>query len=344
MQKLCPVVLFLLLIMACSGSNPPPRHVEEKKIDSGKLHLPATFTGDLPCADCPGIRHHLDMWPDGAYHLERQWVGRSDIRTELGQWRVDRKRHLLTLTGPDGSTQFEIKSSKRLRLLDAQGNEIESKLNYDLKRTGKFTPDDVSVAMGGTVWLRDDATRFTECMTGRTYQLTTDGDFARVRQAWLDRAHGGPIYMTVEGVIRQREILVTRFINAWPAESCERSRASASLTNTYWRIDHLLGDAVTVEAGSREPRLSLSSGPDGAHYTATVGCNEMPGAFATAGDGITFSATKGPLIGCTAEQEAMEKKLAQALEHTRRWRIIGNTLEFMDESGATTVLFEAVYL
>ncbi|TNC65377.1 copper resistance protein NlpE N-terminal domain-containing protein [Rubellimicrobium roseum] len=27
------------------------------------LRLPATFTGTLPCADCLGIRTHLDLWP-----------------------------------------------------------------------------------------------------------------------------------------------------------------------------------------------------------------------------------------------------------------------------------------
>ena len=50
--------------------------------------LPATFVGELPCADCPGIRHQLDLWPDGAFFLRRTYLGR-----EPGQ-RLRRDRRL----------------------------------------------------------------------------------------------------------------------------------------------------------------------------------------------------------------------------------------------------------
>jgi hypothetical protein len=33
--------------------------------------LPATWAGDLPCADCPGIRHQLELCPDQAFCLRR---------------------------------------------------------------------------------------------------------------------------------------------------------------------------------------------------------------------------------------------------------------------------------
>jgi len=51
------------------------------------LRLPATFTGTLPCADCEGIAHHLDLWPNQAYHLRREWLGREGdaVRDEIGR-------------------------------------------------------------------------------------------------------------------------------------------------------------------------------------------------------------------------------------------------------------------
>ncbi|MGD8511510.1 MAG: YbaY family lipoprotein, partial [Gammaproteobacteria bacterium] len=39
-----------------------------------RLRLPATFRGTLPCADCPGVSHHLDLWPDRVFHLRREWL------------------------------------------------------------------------------------------------------------------------------------------------------------------------------------------------------------------------------------------------------------------------------
>ncbi len=41
--------------------------------------LPATFVGDLPCADCSGIRHQLELFPDQAFFLTNDvpWQGRG---------------------------------------------------------------------------------------------------------------------------------------------------------------------------------------------------------------------------------------------------------------------------
>ena len=41
------------------------------------LQLPASFLGVLPCADCPGVKHHLDLWPDNVFHLHREWLERE---------------------------------------------------------------------------------------------------------------------------------------------------------------------------------------------------------------------------------------------------------------------------
>ena len=39
--------------------------------------LPATFAGELPCADCPGIRYQLDLLPAGRSILRRTYLGRE---------------------------------------------------------------------------------------------------------------------------------------------------------------------------------------------------------------------------------------------------------------------------
>lgn len=62
------------------------------------LRLPATFRGDLPCADCEGVRLHLDLWPDQVFHLRREWLGKDPVRGEVGRWRVDPARRALLCT------------------------------------------------------------------------------------------------------------------------------------------------------------------------------------------------------------------------------------------------------
>jgi hypothetical protein len=40
--------------------------------------LPATFAGDLPCADCPGIRYQLELFPRQAFFLRMAYLAQGD--------------------------------------------------------------------------------------------------------------------------------------------------------------------------------------------------------------------------------------------------------------------------
>lgn len=203
-------------------------------------------------------------------------------------------------------------------------------------------PDDVFAAMGGELELREHRLYFTECLSGHSYTVASEGDIGRTHQASVD-AGGEPVYVTIEGSINGDHVVVRRFINAWPGENCERARANASLVNTYWRVDRLGGDAVRTAEGMREPHVILRA-EQNARYGATVGCNQMGGNFLVDGERITFSPGPTTLMACPPPLDELERRLGGALARARHWRIIGNTLELMDESRASLALFEAVYL
>ena len=40
--------------------------------------LPATFTGDLPCADCPGLRYHLNLFADQSFFPQNDLSGAGE--------------------------------------------------------------------------------------------------------------------------------------------------------------------------------------------------------------------------------------------------------------------------
>ena len=42
----------------------------------GLGELPASFTGELPCADCPGIRYDLNLFPDKSFYLRMTYLER----------------------------------------------------------------------------------------------------------------------------------------------------------------------------------------------------------------------------------------------------------------------------
>jgi len=108
--------------------------------------LPATYAGVVPCADCPGIRWTLNLYPDGVFrqrleYLERSVDGRPARFDDSGRWTLEANGGLLVLRGDGGSTDlFAPRGDDTLRKLDAEGREIPTTLNYDLKRAPAFAP------------------------------------------------------------------------------------------------------------------------------------------------------------------------------------------------------------
>ena len=67
----------------------------------GLAGLPASFEGDLPAADGPGIRYHLDLFPDQAFALRLTYLDRKDDTRldDIGNWMVSADGGTLTLRG-----------------------------------------------------------------------------------------------------------------------------------------------------------------------------------------------------------------------------------------------------
>ena len=230
------IALSLAIVAGCGGVTPRPSSGDADPASAAAalgLRLPATFRGDLPCADCEGIRHHLDLWPDQVFHLRREWRGRDLVRDDIGRWRTDPARQTLMLrSGGEMALQFEIKSPDRLRLLDTRGAPIVSTLPYDLAGA-PLAPTELRLALAGEMTYLADATRFTECLTGRSYPVAPEGDVVAMQRAYLALAEapGARLYVSFDGTIAERarmegagserSVVVDRFGAAAPGRRCE---------------------------------------------------------------------------------------------------------------------------
>jgi len=65
-------------------------------------------------------------------------------------------------------------------------------------------------------------------------------------------------------------VVIERFAEVWPGETCGTPMARAELTNTYWRLVRLGSDAVVPSAGAGS--LTCASCP------ATTACRARPAA------------------------------------------------------------------
>lgn len=337
---------------------PSRRGGEETSIGAHGLELPASFIGVLPCADCEGIAHHLDLWPDQGYHLRRTWLGEEgdNRRDELGRWYADPARNAIVLYGAgEMPLQWEVKGPRRLRQLDMEGKPIESELDYDLVSDGTLSQTDLEgLFLGGMMRYMADAASFEECLTGKSYPISMEGAYIDLERAYLEdrEGPGEPLYVHVEGSLvarpvmegpPRRSLVVDRFIKTRPGITCERQRANAALTNTYWRIDSLRGVAVERQPDTREPHIVLHE-RDGPSYAATVGCNRLAGSFTHKGDSLTFGSGMATLMACPPPLDALERELSAVLAEVRRFRIAGETLVLLNGADDVVALLSAVYL
>lgn len=216
-----------------------------------------------------------------------------------------------------------------------------------------------STTMLGDLVYMADAARITLCDVS-SLPFAMEADWIRMERAYTAtvKPAGSPLHVSFEGHVAKRPtmegdgteaaILVTRFIRAWPGENCERSRADASLVETYWRAVLLAGLEAGTVAGRKEPQLRLRAGEAATHaagdYTATVGCNVVSGRYSVNVASLRFAAGAMTRMACPPPLDALERGLVDTLSRTASWRIKGPTLELFDAGGASVGLFQAVYL
>jgi uncharacterized lipoprotein YbaY/heat shock protein HslJ len=318
------------------------------------LRLPATFTGDLPCPDCEGIRYRLNLWPDQVFHLRRGWIGAGRQKDTIGRWSVEPKQRALVLRGAGETLSFRIVGDDRLQLQQPDGTAAPGAEPQLLTASSELEPFDLHLPLRGMLTYVDDEARFTECLTGRDYRLVKEGDYDALEHAYLAAGAEaeGPIMTSFEGGILDETdwsdepdgpgVMVERFIGIWPGETCEGVVDTASLTNTYWKILRLGDTELAVQEGRREPNLVLREGDP--RFTATVGCNQLIGSYALADDRLSFGPGASTRMACLPPLDAWEAKLAEVLTESAGWRIDGQTLELLDATDTPIALLQAVYL
>ncbi len=97
-----------------------------------------SFSGTIPCADCPGIDATVTLNADGTYTTHDAYQERDTSFDSSGTWTVEDagKRIRLDPNSKDEQDRlFEVVSDDALRMLDIDGNPIQSGLDYSLTRT-----------------------------------------------------------------------------------------------------------------------------------------------------------------------------------------------------------------
>lgn len=342
------VICGTFLAQSAIASEPTP--------DSYGLELPQSFSGVLPCADCDGIRHHLDLWDDGVFHLRREWLKGDEalVRDDLGRWEPVSERPALVLRGgAEAPLIFDVTGPAKLRATDIDGNSIASDLPYDLAGLGQLEPTDIAMTLTGEVIYLADAMVFEECLTGRSYPVSMEGDYLSLELAYLDAREepGAPVFSLIEGQIVSREgmeggprptIVVDQFLRTEAGAVCMQ-KSEQVLADGEWRILSLLGQDVPRLEGGRDAILTIAG--SGSQWGATVGCNQMRGALEVGTDGrISFGQGMSTMMACPPPLDEAERALSDVLAIAASYELSSDTMKLFDAEGVPLATLAATNL
>jgi copper homeostasis protein (lipoprotein) len=355
-QLLFTVAAATSLIVAC-GRTPAARETTgtPAPAPSPGLKTPATFSGEIPCADCPGIRLTLTLRPDKLFILRRTYLERSGgPSVGIGLWWVSDDRRTLTLVGGRERLQrFAIRSADTLRMLDSEGREIESQPGYDIVRLSQVVPITEPADLRGMFVYMADAGTFTECTTGRRWPVDQAADNRALERGYLQarREPGQPVLVKLRGHLETRPnmegtlqemLVVDQYLASEAGGSCpaggERSEGTP-LEETYWKVMELRGRPVSVFDNQREAYLQFRSGD---RVVGSGGCNQLGGSYTIAGDTLRLSNLASTMMAC-AQGMDQEQALLRALATVTRYAITRDTLRLFAGEELVTRL-EAQYM
>lgn len=318
--------------------------------------LPALYQGVLPCADCAGIRYSLDVRADRVYFLRMTYLGKGagegESFDDIGTWTLSPDANKVILRGGrEAPLMFSIENPETLRKLDAQGNPIESTLNYELKRNASYKPLEPRVVMRGMYSYMADAGLFRECITQVKLPVAQAGDNAALERAYAAARQepAQPLLASLEGRIalrprvegggEQQSLLVDRFIKVLPGQTCEaQASAGPTLENTHWTLVQAAGEPVITPADRSEAFLRLD--PMGTKVLGFSGCNQFAGGYRLDGHNLRFLDVAMTLMACEDSRNP-EARFTQAIRGAAAWKIAGDQLELYDSSGKLLATFNA---
>jgi putative lipoprotein len=114
-----------------------------------------------------------------------------------------------------------------------------------------------------------------------------------------------------------------------------------SLANTYWKLTELNGGPVKVLPQQREPHLILQS--ESQRLAGSGGCNRLLGSYTLEWPSLAFGKVASTMMACADDME-QETNFFRTLESVRAWKIRGDELELLDESGRVIARCVAVDL
>jgi putative lipoprotein len=134
--------------------------------------------------------------------------------------------------------------------------------------------------------------------------------------------------MRPEAKIPQLIVAAVLMLASASMSLAQQGAVAGPLTGSEWRVEDIGG----VGAGA-DSRANISIAADGA-LSGSGGCNRLMGRADIKGEALTFAPVATTRMACALDIMQRERKLLDALQATRSYRITGAALTLHDAAGA----------
>lgn len=333
-----------------------------------------TYSGNLPCADCVGIRYLLSLRPDGRFYRQRTYLrseNTGQIVLDLGAWSANAS--LLTLVSTTQEREaFAVSSAESLLLLDRESNRSacagNAELNCTLTREPRAYVPLGSYRIRGIYNETGGHRTLQPCGSSIPLPAETSGRPLLLQRLSKAVAGGKPALVTVTGLFEKtgasqigETLRIANVLTVLPAGVCPtavpvpaivadlnppslstakpRTDLSALPLGTSWVLTEI--ERVSPPAGVGEGEASIRFLQEG-HVSGFTGCNRFNGPYTLVGRAIHFGAMMTTRKACPVSAN-IEIPYMKALDDARQIDLQGDSLYLLNEAGRRVAAFRAVH-
>jgi copper homeostasis protein (lipoprotein) len=284
-----------------------------------------TFSGILPCADCPGIAYHVNLFRDGRFAVRQEYLERNQVNIVRGIWLLD-KRSLHLVNQQQTLPAFHFLSNKQLAMLDLSGKPITHNDKYHLQRETEFRKLDTRQAMLGLYQLKDNQASFTSCRIGDTLTVANTQHHLPVMRQYQqnEQFKGNVVVATLVGRRGQDDqantLFIDKFEQFWPGAVCPDQIQPGKMQGIVWRAEKLTNRYVPQQLNVRvifdqNERLY-----------GFAGCNNFNGNYKQRSNQLTIQPLVSTRKFC-ADSSELEQQFTQSLQSADRAEVNGDKLQ-----------------
>ncbi len=349
-----PLALSSFVVAALSAcASPAPDAAEspaEPQVPAralGALSGPASWRGELPCADCAGVATTITLAPDGTFRRQAAYLGTNGggdtILTDIGRWTHAAAGTRVDLRGSaEAPSHYAVDADGALRQLDLEGNDIVSDLDYRLAAVPEpFVVSHPSRLVAAFSYMADAASAV-ECRSGLVFPVDMSGEYRTVERGYgaSGTKPGAPWVVRLKAHLDDRpamegdgtvlSLVVDSLLGGNPDDACEALRTQDAVAAHPWRLVALDGAEGPLPLPA-DNRATFQWDRTEGRFAGNSGCNRYSASGLLRGTALAAGPAIGTKMACLSpEANAVETRLLALLAAQPSLRLQADTLVFSD--------------